>query len=312
MIEENITFASGTAILAGTLTFPSNAGVFPAALLIPGSGQIDRNENHKKLKLNIFNHLASYLANQGIATLRYDKRGIGQSNGDFFTASFHDNVLDAEAALEFMRTQEHIDSHRLFLIGHSEGAIIATLLASKDKKLAGTILLAGTACNGENLLKWQLKKVLRTLPRWKKFLLQMLPINPEKSQKKFLNKIQNTDEPVVKIMLFKKINAAWFREILKYDPANDFPKITTPVLAITGKKDLQVPFSALETMNALITTSIETHAIDDLTHILRKDVKSTSIFRYKALGKLPLDEELLAILAKWLRKQRKRRKRDAR
>lgn len=303
MIEENITFTSGLIVLAGTLTLPSNAGKFPAVLLIPGSGPINRDENHKKLKLNVFNALANTLANQGIAALRYDKRGIGQSSGNFFTASFRDNISDAEAALAFMRTQEHINPHKLFLIGHSEGAFIATHLARKDQKLAGTVLLAGAARNVEEVLKWQLPEILKTFSPWKKFLLRMLPINPEKSQKKFFDKIKNTNEPVIKIRLFKKINAAWFREILKYNPANDFPKITTPVLAITGKKDIQVPCCDLETMKVLMTASIETHAIDDLTHILRKDVKNASILHYKALAKLPLDEELLNILIKWLRKQ---------
>ena len=102
-IEQNISFLSDGLALAGTITLPDIQGTFPGVVLVPGSGQVDRNENAKKLAINAFREISAVLATKGIASLRYDKRGIGQSQGDFWKTGFYDNIKDASNAVDFLK-----------------------------------------------------------------------------------------------------------------------------------------------------------------------------------------------------------------
>src|SRR5688500_504604 len=130
--EEEITFPSGDITLAGTLAFPAadSGGGVPGVVFIHGSSAVDRNENPdpelagahiKGLELNIFSDLATALAEGGIASLRYDKRGVGGSGGDFNTRRVDDLVNDVRAAIARLRADDRVDSKRIFLVGHSEG-----------------------------------------------------------------------------------------------------------------------------------------------------------------------------------------------
>ena len=155
MQEHEIRFKSNEIELAGTLTLPGSSGPFPGVLFITGSGQVDRNENHKKLHLNIFDDISHYLAENDIASLRYDKRGVGESRGDYWTTGFYDNAQDATAALQYLKQQKNMQPENIFLLGHSEGAFLATRLGGGGIDVAGIVLLAGGAQSGEDVLKWQ-------------------------------------------------------------------------------------------------------------------------------------------------------------
>ena len=102
IIERKITFQSSSLTLEGTLLLPGADRKYPAVLLLPGSGQVDRDENTSKLAINVMREIANNLASQGIATFRYDKRGVGASQGDYWTTGFHDRVSDAEVALAWL------------------------------------------------------------------------------------------------------------------------------------------------------------------------------------------------------------------
>ena len=91
-MERDVAFNSNSVRLAGTLAVPDTGGRVPVVLLIPGSGQVDRNENHKKFRLNVFYDLAKILANKGFASMRYDKRGVGASDGNYWETGYYDNV----------------------------------------------------------------------------------------------------------------------------------------------------------------------------------------------------------------------------
>ena len=117
--------------LKGTLTLPeqaNNASSVPVVLMLHGSGPVDRDENYKWMKMNVFKELTEYIVPHGFATLRYDKRGVGESEGDYFKAGFWDLVKDAEASVRFLKTNAQIDADRIFLLGHSEGCTIAAAL----------------------------------------------------------------------------------------------------------------------------------------------------------------------------------------
>ena len=298
--EEDITFTSGEISLAGTLMLPSQQSEIPGVVLVPGSGQVDRNENAKKLPINAFKEIADHLANQGIATLRYDKRGVGASGGNFWETGFYDNVADATAAIHFMRTHENIRTDQVFVLGHSEGAVIATQLAATDPELAGAILLAGTAQSGEDVLLWQGQQVAKGMRGLNGFLIRALHIDIQKAQRKQLDKIKKIKRDWCHVQLIAKINAKWYREFLTYNPANDMPKIRIPVMAITGSKDIQVNPADLEKMAALIHSEFESHEITGLTHILRVDPSDPSLTTYPQLIQCPVDLQVLNILTNWL------------
>lgn len=301
--ERPIEFTARGFPISGTMALPDAPGPHPVVILIPGSGPLDRNENHSKIKLNCFNTFANHLSEAGFASIRYDKIGIGKSSGDYYRCGFIDNVATARAACEYSASSPSLDDTRLFLLGHSEGALIATRLATEAPPgLRGAILLAGTASPGERIVRWQAKRALREMPKAFKSLLKCLGINPLKSQQKLLEQIKSSDAAVLRYRFLLKINAKWFREFLAYNPAGDFPHITRPLLAITGDKDLQTPVFELEKMARLAGGVIETYRIPQLTHILRRDFTAPSLKHYPELVKNPIDSEVVAIVLNWLRR----------
>lgn len=141
--ERNVSFQSEEVTLAGTLALSPNAEPpVSAVLILHGSGAVDRNENATSLQIDAFNTIAAHLVDQGIASLRYDKRGIGASGGEFANASMTDLLNDARAALKYLKARPEIDSERVHLLGHSEGAILAPLIAA-DSSVAGLLLING-------------------------------------------------------------------------------------------------------------------------------------------------------------------------
>jgi hypothetical protein len=304
-IEHEVTFYSGSHILAGTLTLPDAPGfegTFPGVLLIPGSGQVDRNENTRKLHINAFQEIAADLANQGFASLRYDKRGVGESQGNFWEAGFYDNVSDATVALHFLKFNEFIQPEHFFILGHSEGAVIATRMAATGADVDGVILLAGTARSGEEDLLWQGEQVAKGMRGLNGFLIRALHIDVRKAQRKQLEKIKHSTKDWYRAGLFAKVNAKWMREFLAYNPAEDLPKIQAPVLAITGSKDIQVAPADLQRMAGLIKSEFEWHAVPDVTHILRAEAGEATLSTYRQQVQGPVDERILNFISDWLKR----------
>jgi hypothetical protein len=298
--EHEVVIPSGPLHLAGTLRLPDSGLPCPAVLLIPGSGQVDRDENAARLPINAFRDIAVHLSEQGVATLRYDKRGVGQSAGDFWESGFFDNVADAAAALSFLKAQQEIRPGRVFLLGHSEGALIATRLAGTGAQVAGVILLAGPAQTGEQVLVWQSAQVLKGMHGFNKWLIDLFHIDVRKAQQKQLDKIKRSKKDWIRVQLVAKLNARWFREFMVYDPAADLPKIQAPVLAITGSKDIQVDPADLGRMAGLVTTEFESHAVPDLTHILRAEPGEPTLSTYQQQVSQPVDSRVLRIISEWL------------
>jgi hypothetical protein len=300
MKEQEIRFKSGGIEIAGTMALPDSDGPFPCALLIAGSGQIDRNENNKKFHLNAFYDISHFLAKNGIASLRYDKRGVGQSDGDYWETGFYDNTLDALAALQYLKQQKNIQSKYIFLLGHSEGAFVAIRLAGVGAEAAGIILIAGAAQSGEAVLKWQAIQVTNGFRGINGWLIKVLHINVTKAQQKQIDKIKQSKKDWYRQQLLVKINAKWLREFMAYNPVEDLPLITVPVLAITGSKDIQVDPADLDKMAHLVKAPFEQHRIQDMTHMLRIEKDDASISKYKEEIKKPIDPQLLEIVLLWI------------
>ena len=134
---------AGAVRLAGTLALPDRAGPHPGVLLVAGSGPVDRDENAPRLRLNIFRELRSVLAAAGLAVLSYDKRGTGASAGSLLSSGLSDLVSDARCALAHLAGGTEVDAGRLFVVGHSEGGLIAPLLADQPG-VCGLVLLCST------------------------------------------------------------------------------------------------------------------------------------------------------------------------
>ncbi|MGH1491026.1 MAG: alpha/beta hydrolase [Acidimicrobiales bacterium] len=304
MTATEITFYSGPLKFGGTLACgdPSKPG--PAALLISGSGPLDRDSNTKKLSIDVMAQIAAHLERSSITSFRFDKRGVGASEGDYHACGFADNVADARAALAALRERPEVDEQQVFVIGHSEGAIIAAELAAtklndSDPDLAGTILLACPATDGRTVLRWQAKQLSGTLPRPVALLLKLLRKDLAAIQDKRLKQIAATTEDTVRVQLVK-INAKWLREFMAHDPAPSLRLIDTPVLAVTGASDVQVDPAHTEQIRQLVPGPCTVRVIDDLTHLLRTEPGAPSLKTYKKQAKRPVDPELLGLLTNWI------------
>ena len=251
--------------LAGTFTYPSEGHSFPAVILISGSGPQDRNEE-------IFNHrpflvLSDHLTKKGIAVLRYDERGIGGSSGDFSSATTFDLARDVGAAVNYLLTRSDVDKGAIGLIGHSEGGIIAPLVASDNADVNMIVILAGTAVSGDKLLNMQRKALLEAsgipsdrIEKINEFYEPIFSIITEiedlgkakDSVSSYLNKELDQNpyaaaitggmekKQYVQTVTSQMVNP-WMATFIKYDPAPVLEKVQCPVLVLIGEKDLQVP-----------------------------------------------------------------------
>ncbi len=251
--------------LAGTLTMPDSTGTFPAVILIAGSGPNDRNENilgHKPFLV-----IADYLTKNGFAVLRYDKRGVGDSQGDFKLATLDDFVTDAEAAIAFLKKHNHIDKKQIGVIGHSEGGIVASMLAAKNKKdIAFVVLMASPGVPGIDIIMKQnevlmqqsgmeienierLQKINRetfeSLIDWENTEINRTDLRDRIGQfweqLPILVKLQQKKDVFVRNQ-FNAMVLSGYRSFLKSQPEKYIQKISVPVLAINGEKDFQVEF----------------------------------------------------------------------
>lgn len=294
MQTRDLTFTSGGHQLTGTLTTPATPGPHPAAVLVSGSGPIDRDSNMKRQRLGVMRDIAEHLARAGIASFRYDKRGVGASDGDYHATGFEDNVADAAAALEALRTEPGIGT--IHVVGHSEGALIATRLAAADRVNGSVVLLGGTARSGADVLRYQASVAADALPAFARFVMKLFRVDLQKTQAKRLDQLAATTTDTVRIQLVK-VNAKWFREFMAYDPGADLESITIPVLAITGGKDLQSPPDDLDIMQARAGGSIEVLRPSDLSHILRADPNTPTLQDYKRQMTQPVDGSVLEAIA---------------
>ncbi|MFZ0804346.1 MAG: alpha/beta fold hydrolase [Terriglobales bacterium] len=236
--------------LAATLTLPPGKKPFPAVLLITGSGPHDRDESllgHKPFLV-----LSDYLTRKGIAVLRADKRGVGRSTGNVATATTADFATDAEAGVTFLKSRSEVNPRKIGLIGHSEGGVIAPMVAARDSDVAFIVMMAGTGVPGDALLAAQVEAIglasgespeeaAKGAAKEREILtLVETEKNEAVLEKRLKEKMGDVPEARISAQI-KQINSPWFRYFLTYDPATALRKVTCPVLAINGEKDTQVP-----------------------------------------------------------------------
>jgi pimeloyl-ACP methyl ester carboxylesterase len=299
-VRELPVLVPGDPALAGTLTLPDGDGPFAAVLIASGSGPIDRDSNHRRARFDVARQLAHALAEGGLASLRYDKRGVGATPGDWRRAGLHDNADDLARALGALARRPEVDRDRVLLAGHSEGAILAAAVAGRGAPVRGVVLLSGSATPGEELLRWQVAQIGPTLPRVVRALLRLLRIDLEKRVAANHRKIKATTTDVARID-GAKLNARWTREFMAHDPREDLRRIAVPVLAITGAKDVQSRPDDLTTVADAVAGPVETHRVPDLTHTLRRQPGPASLRAYREELRRPVDAEVLGTVVGWCR-----------
>lgn len=255
--EQNVKFPSLSRgiFLDGTLTIPPGPGPFPAVYLITGSGPQDRDETnlgHKPFKV-----IADYLSRRGVVVLRADDRGIGKSNGDFSSATTRDFADDAAGAVQFLKSREFVN--RIGLIGHSEGGIIAPMVASDPalgaKDVDFLVLLAAPGVPGDQVIIEQQMLVSRAMG-----VPEMLIERNRETEQKILSIARSEEDtelarskmraalgdfgsnPLNLLSLrLDEATSPWFRFLINYDPGPALRALKQPVLALNGSLDVQVP-----------------------------------------------------------------------
>lgn len=318
----DVTYANptGNDTLAATLTIPPGSGPFPAVLLIPGSGPHDRDET-------IFDHkpflvLADYLTRHGIIVLRADDRGVGHSTGSLASATTADLATDAEAGLAFLRSRPEVDPHRIGLIGHSEGGIIAPMIAARNKTVAFIVLLAAPGVSGSQLIPEQvrllalasgLSPTVASHAFADETKLVDLAVQAEKNPQDAAALDQQLHTQFATVLPANRVDSAvkifsspWFRFFLSYDPATALRHVTCPVFALNGSKDVQV--SATQNLPAIRAalaaggnTHVETIELPDLNHLFQP-AATGSPTEYAQI-ETTIDPEVLAEVSDWIKKQ---------
>ena len=298
MQETTVTIPVGDVRLSGTFALPEEGGPHPAALIIAGSGPLDREGNHPQLPLGVSRDLATMLADAGWASLRFDKRGVGSSGGDYLSTGFEQEGEDATAAMKWLI--ERNDTTTIVAIGHSVGALYAAEMSAFLDGVDGAVLLAYTGKTGRETLQWQAGAIGATLPGFVTGLLRLFGSSVEKQQAKAIRRLDKTDSDVARIQ-GQKINAKWMREFIAYDPAPVLRATRTPLLAITGTKDVQVDAFDLEDVSLVAGDRAEVHILEDLDHILRFEAAPVSNpKKYKSQIEQPIDARVSGAVIDWL------------
>lgn len=258
--EVKFTNTKDKVTLAGTLTLPEGKGKFPVVVLISGSGPQDRNEEimgHKPFLV-----IADYLTRNGIAVLRYDDRGIAESTGNFDESNSENFSNDVQAAVEYLKTRKDIQKSHIGLIGHSEGGMIAPMVASQNKDVAFIVLLAGTGVKGSEILLSQQRTVFKASGATDEEIEKRISTTKalfdiiSTSESNHLDRdLNDYVEKIVAIqggeaqdmgtreyieMQLQEISTPWMCYFIKHDPAAVLSKVKVPVLALNGAKDMQV------------------------------------------------------------------------
>lgn len=328
-IEEEVTFTNkkDTITLVGTLTLPTtSAKKWPVVILITGSGPQDRDESisgHKPFLV-----VSDYLTRNGIAVLRYDDRGFGESSGNFAKGTTADFATDVLYAVEFLKKRKDIDKNRIGLLGHSEGAIIAPIAANQSKDISFIVMLAGTGTTGKFVSLTQSLNN-RNFPvadekqfeNYVKDAIEIAASNKEAAMvkhelttfyqhsemlKTLLPSTMDKDEFIKNLVATR--TTPWIRYFYNYNPADEIRKIQIPALALYGSKDTQVPIEyhlepVREALAASKLKNQEIIVLEGLNHLFQES-KTGLMSEYSQIEQT-FSPKALKIIGDWILNQTK-------
>ena len=292
-IAENVRIPAGAADdgfeLAGTLTLPKEGEPpFPAVITISGSGLQNRDEEICPLVVGYrpFRQIAERLAEEGIAVLRVDDRMVGGSGGDAASATTLDFAEDVRAEIAWLRDRPEIAPDRIALVGHSEGAVIAPMVANDDREIAALVLMAGTAINGLEVLKYQVTYPIRTAEG----------LSDEQKDELAAQAIRQLED--------SPGQNAWLRYFRAYDPLPTVRQVTQPVLILQGELDRQVTAEQAAMLADALrdggNEDVELEVYPDLNHLFLVSEMDGAPAEYMTLEDVDVPGYVLDRMATWL------------
>lgn len=307
-IVEEVTFTNGDLTFGGTLTIPEGEGPFPGFVLITGSGAQNRDEEIYGFKL--FAVIADHFTRNGIAVLRYDDRGVGESTGSISESTTEDLAGDVQQAVNYLLSRPEIDPNAIGLLGHSEGGVIAPIVANRMEEVDLLILLAGTALPGEEIIYQQIEAINRAegiseedisagLEQQRAYFDALLRDGDWEAAKAEMRQEisdqvyalpEETREALGDLEAYidevygqqvASMESAWYRFFLAYDPVPALEQITIPVLGLFGGLDLQVLAEAnAPVMEAALQRAGNTDATiviyPDANHLFQKAITGST------------------------------------
>jgi pimeloyl-ACP methyl ester carboxylesterase len=292
-VESPYTVHRGTLGLAGTLTLPRNAaGAVPVAVIIAGSGPTDRNGNSLLgIRPNSYAQLAWRLAEKGIATLRYDKRGLPGTRGtfDITNMTMDDFAADAGAAAESLSRDRRFS--RVVFIGHSEGASLALIAARQGAPVAGVVHVSGLGRSVGEVLREQLGRQFdsATLVRY------------DTAMKQYLLGEQPADVPPQLAMLFVPVNRTFMRSMMAFDAPAAIRAVRQPVLIVQGATDLQATVADAERIQAA-RPDARLVVIPEMNHVLKHVTDQTMAGQMASYNDptVPIMPNVVNAIADWI------------
>ena len=325
--EVNFQSEAGNVRLAGTLLLPEGKGPFPAVALVTGSGPQDRDEtlmSHKPFLV-----IADALARRGIASLRWDDRGAGKSTGDHMGSTMDDFAADTRAAVAFLRLRPEVDGSAIGIVGHSEGGLLAPMVAVADKSVGFLVLLAPPGEPLRSLLMRQTRALYRLQGLDEKLIDRALAAqagdleliaDPSMTVDRLQEKLralaetrrkQFTAEERARLgvdgnaidQAIRVSTTVWFRSLIRQDPAVHLRDVKIPVLALFGEKDFQVePQVNAEAVRAALAAARnpdhEVRTLPGLNHLFQH-AGTGSIEEYATIEET-FAPEALGMIGDWI------------
>ena len=306
MDEERI-FVQGDVRIGATVTCPDRDKKNPAIVILMGTGSLDRDGNTKGMHTDLYRNIAAMFDDLGYATIRYDKRGTHESGKGKGSTGLHDLVDDAATIVQYMRSQPFVDADRIIVCGHSEGAIVATLLSEREE-VAGLILIGGAAMCIRDALYYQNRLVIEQAKDMKGLKGMLLRRMSEEKAIAKVDKLFDRCNSTDKDRIFVGgafMSAKWVREHDERS-SEDYSAILRafgrPILAITGTKDLSADYRILDTIRDV--PGIECYVPEGVNHILREVDDDNSILnvkkQYVRLCKKPIHPGTRDMISAWL------------
>ena len=306
--EEEEVLINGKFTIGATVSCADREGRHPAIILIGGTGNLDRDGNSKMVKLNFYKDLASMFAEWGYAVIRYDKRGLYKSGGDFGTVGLIDLVDDAISVIQYAKSLPYVDPDKVIVCGHSEGAIIATILAGRERT-AGLMLLGCAATSLKDSLYYQNRLLSEQSKDTKGFKGMILRKTADEDKSiarvdELFSRCSNTEKEKV---FFKgvRMDAKWLREHDEHTSEILIAMLRDyegRILAIIGDKDLSSDYRRLDLIRDL--PNVECYAPAGVNHILREIDDDNSMLnvkkQYTRLSVRPVHEGTKERMKGWL------------
>jgi uncharacterized protein len=298
--DEPVTIPANGFNIAGTLTRPKAAAArHPVVVLLSGSGVNDR--DGVAAGVPTLGQIAGALADAGYMSVRFDKRGYGQTGGRAESATISDFAEDTRAVVRYLDKRKDVDPKRIIVLGHSEGGWVALLAASRDDKIAGIVSIAAPAVTGAEMVLEQQRHALE----------QMQLPDAERQAKVELQKriqaavVSGKGWEGVPPDVRKQADTPWFQSLLTYDPAKVIKDIEQPLLILHGELDRQVPVSQADKLAELAkksdSKSVEVITVRGVNHLL---VPATTgeVSEYGSLPDRNVSADVTKAISDWLKK----------